>query len=156
MEHILRSCTLGLRIADHVGLDESERAVVYYVALLAWLGCHADSHEQAAWFGDDIALRDDSHTLDLVGPAMAGFVLRHVGRGESPWRRARLLASMVGSGGGALAAMEMTHCLIAGQFAMRLGLAPEVRDCLQQVFERWDGKGAPAKLRGDQIALPAR
>jgi hypothetical protein len=57
MEHILRSCVLGLRIAEDVGLDESERAVVYYVALLAWLGCHADSHEQAAWFGDDIALR---------------------------------------------------------------------------------------------------
>jgi HD-GYP domain-containing protein (c-di-GMP phosphodiesterase class II) len=156
MEHILRSCTLGLRIGEDVGLDESERAVVYYVALLAWLGCHADSHEQAAWFGDDIALRDDSHSLDPVGPALAGFILRHVGRGESPWRRARLLASLVGSGGSALAAMEMTHCLIAGQFAIRLGLGPDVRDCLQQVFERWDGKGAPAKLRGAQIALPAR
>jgi HD-GYP domain-containing protein (c-di-GMP phosphodiesterase class II) len=50
----------------------------------------------------------------------------------------------------------MTHCLVAGQFAMRLGLGPDVRDCLQQVFERWDGRGAPAKLKAEQIALPAR
>jgi HD-GYP domain-containing protein (c-di-GMP phosphodiesterase class II) len=156
MEHILRSCRLGLRIAEDVGLDESERAVVYYVALLAWLGCHADSYEQAAWFGDDIGLRQDNHAADAVGAAMAGFVLRHVGRGEDPWQRARLLASLVGSGGSALATMEMTHCLIAGQFALRLGLGPGVRDALQQVFERWDGKGAPRKLKGEQIALSAR
>jgi HD-GYP domain-containing protein (c-di-GMP phosphodiesterase class II) len=156
MEHILRSCTLGMRIAEDVGLDGSERAVVYYVALLAWLGCHADSYEQAAWFGDDIALRDDRHALDAAGLALAGFVVQHVGRGEAPWRRARRLASLVASGGDALAAMEMTHCLIAGQFAVRLGLAPAVRDSLQHVFERWDGKGAPAKLEGERIALPAR
>ena len=156
MEHIVRSCVLGLRIADDVGLDESDRAAVYYVALLAWLGCHADSHEQAAWFGDDIAVRRDKHSTDLIGPTMAAFILRHVGAGEAPLRRARLLLSLVASGGSAVAAMEMTHCLIAGAFATRLGLGTDVRDNLQQVFERWDGKGAPAKLAGDQIALPAR
>jgi hypothetical protein len=64
MEHVLRSCVLGLRIAEQIELDESERAVVYYVALLAWLGCHADAHEQSAWFGDDIALRADRHFED--------------------------------------------------------------------------------------------
>lgn len=155
MEHIVRSCVLGLRIADEVGLDESDRAVVYYVALLAWLGCHADSHEQAAWFGDDIALRRDKHEDDLAGAAVAGFILRHVGAGEAPLRRAQLLVSLVASGGG-VAAMETTHCVLAGAFAMRLGLSADVRDNLQQVFERWDGKGAPAKLEGEQIALPAR
>jgi HD-GYP domain-containing protein (c-di-GMP phosphodiesterase class II) len=156
MEHVLRSCVLGLRIAEDIDLAESERVVVYYVGLLAWLGCHADAHEQSAWFGDDIELRADSHTADLVGPAMATFMLRHIGRGEPPLRRARLLGSLLLSGRGAVAAMEATHCLVAGQFAMRLGLGTEVRDSLQHVFERWDGKGTPAGLAGTQIALPAR
>jgi HD-GYP domain-containing protein (c-di-GMP phosphodiesterase class II) len=156
MEHVLRSCVLGLRIADDLDLDDAERAVVYYVALLAWLGCHADAHEQAAWFGDDIALRADSHTLDAVGPAMTSFVLRRVGRGRPPLRRALLLGSLLTSGRDAVAAMEATHCLIAGQFAMRLGLGADVRDALQHVFERWDGKGTPAGLKGTEIALPAR
>jgi HD-GYP domain-containing protein (c-di-GMP phosphodiesterase class II) len=31
-----------------------------------------------------------------------------------------------------------------------------VRDALQHVFERWDGRGTPAGLAGEQIALPAR
>jgi HD-GYP domain-containing protein (c-di-GMP phosphodiesterase class II) len=156
MEHVLRSCLLGLRIADDIDLAEPERVVVYYVGLLAWLGCHADAHEQSAWFGDDIALRADRHTAELVGPAMATFMLRHIGGGESPLRRARLFGSLLLSGRGAVAAMETTHCLVAGQFAMRLGLGTDVRDSLQHVFERWDGKGTPAGLAGTQIALPAR
>ena len=153
MEHVLRSCILGLRIAEHIELEESQRAVVYYVALLAWLGCHADSHEQTAWFGDDIALRADRHFADEVG---ARFLLGHVGRGEPLRRRVRLLGSLVVSGREAMMAMEATHCLVAGQFAMRLGLGTEVRDALQHVFERWDGKGTPAGLKGAEIALPAR
>jgi HD-GYP domain-containing protein (c-di-GMP phosphodiesterase class II) len=156
MEHVLRSCVLGLSLAEEVGLDESERPVVYYVALLAWLGCHADSYEQAAWFGDDIALRADSHVVDSAGPEITAFILRRAGKGAAPWRRALRVGSLLLPGAGAIGAMESTHCLIAGQFAMRLGLGGHVRDALQQVFERWDGKGTPRKLVGEQIALPAR
>src|SRR4051794_35880016 len=153
MEHILRSCILALRVAEREELDASERAVVYYVALLAWLGCHADSHEQSAWFGDDIAVRADRHLADSVG---VRFVLSHVGRGAPAPRRLQLLGSALVSGRDALSAMESTHCLLAGQFAVRLGLGSGVRDALQHVFERWDGGGTPSGLRGAQIALAAR
>ena len=91
MEHLVRSCRLGLRLAESVGLSEEERAVVYYVALLGWVGCHAQSHEQAAWFGDEIALKADRYEVDMVGRARASFVLRHVGAGGSPLHRARML-----------------------------------------------------------------
>jgi HD-GYP domain-containing protein (c-di-GMP phosphodiesterase class II) len=152
-EHVLRSCVLGLRIAEDLELGEDQRAVVYYVALLAWLGCHADAHEQSAWFGDDIQLRADRHLADSVG---ARFVLSHVGRGRAPARRAAQLGALLISGRDALAAMETTHCMVAGLFAVRLGLGVEVRDGLQHVFERWDGKGSPAGIAGEEIALSAR
>jgi HD-GYP domain-containing protein (c-di-GMP phosphodiesterase class II) len=150
---VLRSCVLGLRIAEDLELGEGQRAVVYYVALLAWLGCHADAHEQSAWFGDDIQLRADRHLADSVG---ARFVLSHVGRGRAPARRAAQLGALLISGRDALAAMETTHCMVAGLFAVRLGLGVEVRDGLQHVFERWDGKGSPAGIAGEEIALSAR
>ena len=156
MEHVLRSCVLGLSLAEDVGLDESERAVVYYVTLVAWLGCHADSYELAAWFGDDIALRAEAQMVDSAGPEHAAFVLRRVGRGRPPWQRALRVGSLLLPGSEGMPAVESTHCLIAGQFAMRLGLGPDVRDPLQQVFERWDGKGAPARLAGEQISIAAR
>ena len=156
MGHLVRSCRLGLRLAGSVGLSEQERAVVYYVALLGWVGCHAESHEQAAWFGDEIAMKADRYEVDMVGRAGISFVLRHVGGGSSPVRRARMLPPLIASGGKVAGAYEGTHCQLAGQVAVGLGLDVEVRDALAHVFERWDGKGRPEGLRGEQVAVAAR
>src|SRR6187399_1161224 len=57
MEHVLRQCLIALRLAEQIGLDEHERAAVYYTALLINVGCHTDAHEQAKWFADDIAAK---------------------------------------------------------------------------------------------------
>src|SRR5213592_232082 len=57
MEHVLRQCLIALRLADRVGLDDEQRATVYYTALLVNVGCHTDAHEQAKWFGDDFAMK---------------------------------------------------------------------------------------------------
>jgi hypothetical protein len=51
MEHVLRQCLIALRLAEGIGLDEEQRAGVYYTALLINVGCHSDAHEQAKWFG---------------------------------------------------------------------------------------------------------
>src|SRR5438477_5729245 len=54
MEHVLRQCLIALRLAERIGLDEEERAVIYYTALLINVGCHTDAHEpirkSAAWW----------------------------------------------------------------------------------------------------------
>jgi hypothetical protein len=41
MEHMLRQCLIALRLAERSGLDDQERAVVYYTALLTGVGCHS-------------------------------------------------------------------------------------------------------------------
>src|ERR1700749_2237375 len=65
MEHVLRQCLIALRLAERSGLDEQHRAAVYYPALLVNVGCHADAHEQAKWFGDDLALRSTKYDYEL-------------------------------------------------------------------------------------------
>ncbi|MEX2553618.1 MAG: hypothetical protein WD627_11540, partial [Actinomycetota bacterium] len=67
MEHVLRQCLIALRLAESVGLDEQTRVAVYYTALLVNIGCHTDAHEQAKWFGDDIALKSDKYAYGLHG-----------------------------------------------------------------------------------------
>jgi hypothetical protein len=47
MEHVLRQCLICLRLARHLGLAEADQEVVYYTALVAWVGCHVDAYEQA-------------------------------------------------------------------------------------------------------------
>jgi hypothetical protein len=64
MEHMLRSSLIATRLADRLGLGEQQRGVVFYANLVAWIGCHADSHEVAGWFGDDVALRADQYRVD--------------------------------------------------------------------------------------------
>jgi HD-GYP domain-containing protein (c-di-GMP phosphodiesterase class II) len=157
MEHILRECLLALRLGERFGLDESERAVLYYVALLAWVGCHADAYEQARWFGDDIAVKADVYGVDFAGTHKLAFALRHLGAGAPPLRRGRTALEFLASGGHeAIESMHSTHCLVTSQLAERLGLDRPVRDALLQAFERWDGKGDPLGLEGEQIVLPAR
>ena len=50
-EHVLRQTYLALRLGEILGLDEQEREVVYHASVLAWVGCHVDSYEQAKWLG---------------------------------------------------------------------------------------------------------
>jgi HD-GYP domain-containing protein (c-di-GMP phosphodiesterase class II) len=157
MEHVLRQCLISLRLARRMGLAESDRAVVYYAALLAWVGCHVDAYEQAKWFGDDLALKADFRQVDF-GSATAGplFMLRHLGAGRPAAERARLGAAFLGNGRRAADAMLENHWRAADALADRLGLAQPVRDSVEQTFERWDGKGVPKGARGGEILLTSR
>ena len=80
MEHVMRQSVIALRLAERLGLDEATRAVVYYVGLLGWVGCHVDAYEQAKWFGDDQALKADYRRVDMAGAAARAFVVRPRGR----------------------------------------------------------------------------
>ena len=101
MEHVLRQCLISLRLAQRLGLDEADREVVYYAALLAWVGCHVDAYEQARWFGDDLALKADFRRVDFASAAAGPlFMLRHLGAGRPLAERARLGAAFAGDGAG--------------------------------------------------------
>jgi HD-GYP domain-containing protein (c-di-GMP phosphodiesterase class II) len=156
MEHVLRSWLIAARLGDHVGLEPDQRASLYYTATLGWVGCVADTPEVATWFGDDIAYRGDSYQVDLAGLPLLGFMLRHVGAGTPAMHRLRLAANLVVTGGSAIERGMMSHCLTTGRMAERLGLGADVRDPLQQMFTRWDGKGVPGGVGGEAIALPMR
>ena len=156
MEHVLRQCAIALDLASHAGLDASESEVVYFVALIAWMGCHSNSHEQAKWFGDDIALRAGVYTIDMTPSTLARFTVGRVGAGAPPVRRARTLAQFMRSGRKAVDPTRIIHCAVAGELAVRLGLSEAVRDSLKQLFERWDGKGDPGERAGAQIGMPVR
>jgi HD-GYP domain-containing protein (c-di-GMP phosphodiesterase class II)/DNA-binding CsgD family transcriptional regulator len=156
MEHVMRQSLIALRLAERLGLDETTRAVVYYVGLISWVGCHVDAYEQAKWFGDDLALKNDARQVDLTGAAARAFIVSHVGAGRGLIDRARLGVAFVGAGRRDVGEMIENHWRATNELAARLGLSEQVRESVYQTFERWDGKGVPAEARGDQILLPAR
>jgi HD-GYP domain-containing protein (c-di-GMP phosphodiesterase class II) len=156
MDHVLRSWAIAARLGEHLGLPPADRGALYYVVTLAWVGCVADTPEVAAIFGDDIAFRADHYQVDFAGLPMLGFMLRHVGAGSPALQRLRLSSSLVATRGKAVERGLLSHCLTTGNMAERFGLGADVCDPLQQVFARWDGKGVPGDVAGDDIVLPMR
>lgn len=156
MEHVLRSWLIAGRLADRVDLGEDVRASLFYVMTLAWVGCVADTPEVGRWFGDDIAFRRDSYAVDRAALPMMGMSLRHIGVGKPPLSRVRLATNFIVTGGKAVERGLMAHCLTTTQMAERLGLGGRVCDPLRQVFTRWDGKGVPDGIGGEEIAMLTR
>jgi HD-GYP domain-containing protein (c-di-GMP phosphodiesterase class II) len=153
MEHIARSCLIAVELADRLGAD---RRTTYQVALLAFVGCTADSHETALLLGDDITARARSYDVDLAGLSGLRYLLGLVATHGPPLRRARTAAALVVTGGAALRTLMATHCQVTGGLAARLGLDAEVSTLLGQTFARWDGRGVPGGVAGEQIGLPTR
>src|SRR4029079_2728989 len=90
MEHVLRQCRIALRVCELVGVDDDERAAVYYTALLVNVGCHTDAYEQAHWFGDDIAMKATKYEYEPFSVADVVGMLRLLGSGGTPLHRFRI------------------------------------------------------------------
>jgi HD-GYP domain-containing protein (c-di-GMP phosphodiesterase class II) len=156
MEHVLRQCLIALRIAERFGLDAEQRSTVYYTALLIDVGCHTDAHEQAKWFGDDIAMKSGKydHEFRSVRAALSG--MRMLGAGRPPIERFRISLEFARSGHREVSGMIEGHAAIARSLAATLDLSPDVQDALGAAYEQWDGKGWPGRLSGEGVPVASR
>ena len=156
MEHVLRQCLIALRLADQAGLAGQDRAAVYYTALLVNVGCHADAHEQAKWFGDDIALKSGKYTHELGSfPSMLA-TMRLVGAGNPPLHRFRVGLEFALTGHRALDGMISQHARLARTLAEQLDLPGQVREAIGAAYEQWDGHGWPGALKAGAVPIAAR
>jgi HD-GYP domain-containing protein (c-di-GMP phosphodiesterase class II) len=156
MEHVLRQCLIALRLADLVGLDEEARTAVYYSALLVNVGCHSDAHEQAKWFGDDIALKATKFAHEPGTAREALGMVRLLGSGGSPLHRVRTSVEFAVSGRRQVDHMLAQHAALARQLADRLELPAVVGVALASSYEQWDGKGWPGAVAGEEVPIAAR
>ncbi len=156
MEHVLRQCWIALRLGEQLGLDEHERSVVYYTALLTNVGCHTDAHEQAKWFGDDIALKSDKYAYGLHGVRSAVAGIRRLGSGQPVLQRFRVGLNFALSGHKDLDRMIAGHSAMARTLAAEIGLPRSVQDAVSASYEQWDGKGWPGELSGENVPIGAR
>jgi HD-GYP domain-containing protein (c-di-GMP phosphodiesterase class II) len=157
MEHVLRQCLISLRLAERVGLEADTRSDVYYTALLVNVGCHSDAHEQARWFGDDIGVKATKYDgTEMTGLRGAANMLRLLGAGQGPLHRFRTGLEFAFGGHRQLDNMVAEHARLAQRFAEQLGLRAGVRAALGGSYERWDGRGWPGDLSGEQIPIAAR
>jgi HD-GYP domain-containing protein (c-di-GMP phosphodiesterase class II) len=120
-----------------------------------WRRCHADAHEQAKWFGDDITLKSGKfvHERGLRGAAAT---IRLVGAGKPPLHRFRVGLELLISGRRELDGMIAAHSKIAQTLARQLGLPEAVLGAVGTAYEQWDGRGWPGNLAGGAIPVASR
>jgi HD-GYP domain-containing protein (c-di-GMP phosphodiesterase class II) len=154
--HGLSTSLLAVEIAHDLGLAPDQVRHVQQTTLIRFLGCNADAAETSALVGGDelsfMAAFAPSH-MGTTREAILTMVTA-VGKGQPPARRAKLVAAALADSGEAegLAA----HCEVGSMLARRLSLEDPVILALQHSYERWDGRGNPAGLTGEEIPLETR
>ena len=158
MEQALRTCLIALALARRRGCSGQTLADIYYLALIEHISCTADSYETSLHVGgDEMAFRKAATTLPF-GPRsqLMPFMFQHFAEDRPPLERVRLMFAMMAQANRRIPAATAARCEVGPIFAERLGLSPGVRLGITEAIERWDGQGAPKRLHGEAISLPAR
>lgn len=152
-ETAVRTSIIAVRLARAVGMPQEELRECYYAGLLRYLGCTGYAHEQAAANGgDDIGFLQIYADADLGSPAqMISRTLRSLAASQPPLRRAAAVARFLADPKGG-AKVSSAHCGAAVALAGRMGMTAGVRTALDQMYERWDGSGAPNRIGGGQLS----
>ena len=155
--HALRSCLIGMRLAQELGLDATTRSDLFYALLLKDAGCSANSARMAALFGaDDQFAKRTSKRVDWSGrlPAFM-WSLRTVAPDGGLRDRGRRLKAIKNEGEVTRRLMQ-ARCDRGAEIALLIGLSTETAEAIRALDEHWDGRGQPRGLRGEEIPLLAR
>jgi len=155
--HAVRSCLIGMRVAEELRLDGAGRSDLFYALLLKDAGCTTNSARMAALFGaDDHAAKHSSKRVDWARP-MPAFLwsARTVAPGGSlRMRVAHLLA--IKDEGEVTRSLIQTRCERGAEIALSVGLSERTAEAIRTLDEHWDGRGQPRGLAGDEIPLLGR
>ena len=155
-EKTLRNTLLAGGIAAELGLDEPASAALYHASLLRFVGCTAFTYELARISGDEFRALQAFAPADETKPREAMHAVFAAGRGLGSMKRARSVVASIAQGKALGELVVRADCEASARFAQRFGMGPGMVSIIDDLFERWDGKGAPRKLRGDESALGAR
>ena len=149
--HSLRSCLIGMRLAEEIGLDARARSDLFYALLLKDAGCSANASRMAALFGaDDGEAKRTSKRVNWARPLSA---LVWSGRTVG-WSTERLRA--IRAEGEVTRSLMQARCDRGAEIARMLFLSDETAAAIRALDEHWDGRGQPAGLEGDEIPLLGR
>jgi HD-GYP domain-containing protein (c-di-GMP phosphodiesterase class II) len=156
--HAERTCLIALRLAGATGLDEASRSSLFYAALLKDAGCSSTAARVAALYGgDDTVAKSRRRTVDFAStPAALGHLARAVAPGRSPARKARHFGRLVRTGRAGSRAIVQLRCERGADVARAVGVDEPAATAILHVDERWDGRGAPCGLAGEDISVLGR
>ena len=159
MGHSVRSCLLGMRIAEEIGLSAEIRGDLFYALLLKDCGCSSNSSKTFHALGaDDLKAKRDVKTTDWTRTSWetVQYALSHVGEGKPFLERSRLLFQLALGQKAHARDVTKIRCERGATMARLMGLSEAVAEGILTLDEHWDGSGNPDGLRRQEIALFSR
>ena len=159
MGHSVRSCVIGMRLAQQIGMSQADQADLYYALLLKDAGCSSNAsrlfHILSA---DEIRAKRDVKTTDWtrVGWESLQYALTHVGTGLPFLQRMQKLCQVAMTGQQDSATLVKIRCERGSYIANQLGFSDSVSSGIFSLDEHWDGRGYPGGLRKNEIPLFSR
>jgi HD-GYP domain-containing protein (c-di-GMP phosphodiesterase class II) len=155
--HCVRSCFVGMRVGERIGLPDDDLRELYYALLLKDLGCSSNAARICElYLTDDRAFKRD---FKLVGGGIAdalGFVFSHTGRRAPVGARVKAIANILRNGGDIARGLIETRCTRGADIARRLRFSDAVAEGIYSLDEHWDGSGKPQGLMGSDIPIYSR
>ncbi|HEY7637783.1 MAG TPA: HD domain-containing phosphohydrolase [Gemmatimonadales bacterium] len=156
--HAVRTCLIGMRLADVVGLSDADRSALFYALLLKDLGCSSNAARLSRIFrADDLALKRAHKLTHWTSPVdSARYAFTHARPGRGPLTRAWHAALVGMTEQGSAQEMTATRCERGADIASMLGLERTTAEAIRALDEHWDGAGLPYSRSGDRIPLLGR
>ena len=156
--HVLRSCFIGMSIAERLRLSEEQRSALFYALLLKDAGCSSNASRVTALFGaDDFGAKKALKTVDwsrLQGAVP--YVARAVSPDGGLWTRGRRFFTVCLKGPKTARELVQIRCERGAGISRSMGFPEETAGAIRNLDEHWNGAGHPDGLKGEEIPLLAR
>lgn len=149
--HAVRTCLIGMRIAEALDLDVEQRSALFYALLLKDAGCSSNSAKIASLFGnDDFDVKRQFKLADQTRPVEGLLSVCRISGSLGAFLR------VLRPGTEVTKTMTELRCERGAEIARMLELPDEAARAIYSLDEHWDGHGHPHALAGEEIPLLAR
>jgi putative nucleotidyltransferase with HDIG domain len=159
MGHAVKSCLLGMRLADILKLPVEQRADLYYALLLKDAGCSSNAARMYEILGcDERKAKAEVKSTDWTKPTLEGleYLLRNVMPGKSRLERIFAITSVAVNRESQTRELVGTRCDRGAHIARKIGFGEATTQAIYNLDEHWNGKGFPEGRKGEEIPLFSR
>lgn len=159
MGHAIRSCILGMRIAEELQLPAQSCSDLYYALLLKDAGCSTNAARMHQILGsDDIRAKREVKFEDWTKPSLSGlrYLLRNVLPGKSLTQRLMKAVSVGLQQNRNNAEVIGARCERGAEIARKVGMSEATAQAIHSLDEHWNGAGYPQHRKGEDIPLLSR
>lgn len=157
--HAVRTCVIGTRLGNKLGLSPQENADLYYALLLKDSGCSNNAARISQILGsDDRRAKREMRSTDWsrMSPESFAYFSRNVMPERSLFHRAAAIMKMLIQRKKQTAELFSLKCERGAGIAKQMGFSDQTATAIYSMDEHWDGNGYPQGLKRDRIPTISR